>query len=186
MNNLFKITNTSIPDCYEIIPKIKIDNRGYFIKSFQKKDFNSLGLKTNWKEIFYSHSKKNVLRGMHLQLPPNANERLVYCIKGQIKDVLLDLRIGSPSYGKNFSIKLSSKKGNMIYIPRGVAHGFRTFNEPAIVIYHSTELYKPNVDTGVKWDSANIKWGKGKLKCSIRDNELPNFREFKSPFRFKK
>ena len=179
-----KIVSTKIPGCYQIFPKVQNDSRGTFVKTFHSIKFKDFGLKTLFKEQYYSISKKNVLRGLHFQMPPYDHAKLVYCVYGEVLDVALDLRVGSPSYGKYLSIKLSPKKGNMIYIPNGFAHGFCNLKNNSILVYNTTTVYNPKKDTGLHWDTAGISWPVKKPVLSKRDLLLPNFKDFKSPFVF--
>jgi dTDP-4-dehydrorhamnose 3,5-epimerase len=181
-----KIINTKIPGCYELFPIIHKDKRGFFVKTFHFPTFKKFGLETNFKEEYYSVSKKNVVRGLHFQIPPKGHSKLVYCIAGIVKDVVVDLRVGSPTYGKNLSIILSSDKGNMIYIPEGLAHGFFTLSKFSTLIYKTTNIHDPKKDIGIKWDSAGISWPKKNIIISERDKSFLPFKNFKSPFRFKK
>ena len=121
-----EIVPTEIPGCYEVQPKVFKDKRGAFVKTFHAGDFHSYGLCADWTEQYYSRSKRGVLRGLHFQLPPHDHAKLVYCVAGSVLDVAFDLRIGSPTYGKAVMLELSAKKGNMIYLPKGLAHGFCT------------------------------------------------------------
>lgn len=173
---------THILDCYEIYPKIIKDNRGYFVKTFQENIFREYGLEANFAEEYYSVSKQKVLRGMHFQLPPHAHVKLVYCIEGEVFDVLVDLRINSPFYGKAFSFNLSSEKGNILYIPIGVAHGFYTLSENAVMVYKTSTIHVPECDAGIRWDSFDL-WSDNNPILSERDKNHPYFKDFASPFK---
>jgi dTDP-4-dehydrorhamnose 3,5-epimerase len=110
--------------------------------------------------------------------------KLVYCLQGSILDVALDLRVGSPSYGKFTSLQLSSANPSAAYIPRGVAHGFYSLTEPSAVVYQVSSEYDPNFDTGVRWNSFAFDWPGASPKVSERDSRLVPFADFRSPFRF--
>lgn len=181
-----KVIPTKIHGCFEIFPIINKDTRGFFVKTFHTPSFKKLGLNTLFKEEYYSISKKNVIRGMHFQLPPHDHIKLVYCISGKVMDVVVDLRLGSPSYGKHLSIDLSFKKKNMVYIPKGIAHGFCSLSKSSILIYKTSTVHFPKNDTGIRWNSANISWPNKNLIISDRDKSFPTLKEFKSPFRFEK
>ena len=181
-----KIIKSKIPGCYEIINKVHKDIRGTFIKVFHSPTFKKFGLETIFKEEYYSNSFKNVIRGLHFQLPPHDHVKLVYCVSGIVKDVVVDLRLGSPTYGKHISIELSSKKGNMIYIPRGMAHGFCGLSKISTLVYKTSTVHYPKKDTGIKWDSAGISWPNKNMIISKRDKSFLTLKEFKSPFKFKK
>ena len=121
---MFEKRETVISVCFELQPQILTDTRGRFVKTYHADFFASNGLETDFQEHYYSVSRKGVLRGMHFQNPPNAHNKLVYCATGMILDVVIDLRLESPSYLTYFSVELSSELGNMLYIPEGLAHGF--------------------------------------------------------------
>lgn len=173
---------TTIPGCYEIIPTIRRDARGLFVKVSHVPEFKKLGLETGFKEEYYSVSKKGVLRGLHFQEPPFALTKLVFCVEGEVFDAVLDLRWRSKTYGKVFTVKLSSKKANMLYIPKGCAHGFYTLSKRAVMFYKTSEVYSPEHDTGVLWSSAGIKWPYKKPVVSARDAAFLKLSEYKSLF----
>ena len=179
-----QIRETEIPGCYELQPRLLKDERGVFVKTFHANEFRSLGLCENWKEQYYSTSNQGVLRGLHFHLPPYDHAKLVYCISGRVLDVAVDLRVGSPSYGHCVIVELSAERGNMIYLPTGLAHGFCTHEEPATLVYNVTSVYQPESDTGIRWDSANIPWPLTNPLLSERDHSFSTLAEFESPFVF--
>ena len=179
-----KIIRTKIPGCYELLPKLQNDSRGIFVKTFHAPTFKKFGFKTLFKEQYYSISCKNVIRGLHFQSPPCDHAKLIYCACGEVMDVALDLRVGSPFYGKYISINLNAKKGNMIYIPSGFAHGFCSLQNNSILIYNTTTVYNPNKDTGIRWNTADIAWPIKNPLLSTKDMQLQDFKKFKSPFVF--
>ncbi len=171
----------SLPGVIEIRPHVAQDTRGSFIKTFQASDFEAAGLRADFRETYYSISEPNVIRGMHFQLPPHALAKLVYCTSGEVLDSVLDLRTG-PTYGHFESLILSSIKRNMLYIPPGCAHGFRTFDAPATLIYHVTSEYHTLSDTGILWNSFGFDWGITNPIVSERDTSFQDFHHFSSPF----
>ena len=177
-----KIKKTKIEGCFEIIPKINKDNRGLFIKTFHQPIFKKYKLETDFKEEYYSVSKKNVLRGLHFQKPPMAHAKLVYCVYGEVFDVVLDIRKKSKTYGKFLSLNLSAKKGNILYIPTGLAHGFQVLSDKAIMMYKTTTVYSPKHDTGILWNSVNIPWPNKKPIVSKRDKSFGIFSDFGTDF----
>ncbi len=181
-----KIISTKISGCYEIFPVIHKDRRGVFVKTFHYPTFKEFGLNTIFKEEYYSTSYKNVIRGLHFQLPPHDHIKLVYCISGIVKDVVVDLRLDSPTYGKHLSINLSSEIGNMVYIPKGMAHGFCSLSRTSTLVYKASTIYRPDKDTGIKWDSAGIAWPNKDTIVSKRDKLFLTLEEFKTPFVFNK
>jgi dTDP-4-dehydrorhamnose 3,5-epimerase len=179
-----EIRETEIPGCYEVQSRLFKDDRGVFIKIFHSEEFRSLGLCADWKEQYYSTSNQGVLRGLHFQLPPHDHAKLVYCIAGSVEDVALDLRVGSPTYGKTIMLELSARKGNMIYLPKGLAHGFCTPSEPATLVYNVSSVYEQDADSGIRWDSVGVQWPIQNPLLSNRDRSFPALDEFKSPFFF--
>lgn len=179
---MFDISDTAILGCYEIKPTLFDDERGRFVKTFHRDVFSSLNLETNFSEEYYSHSKRGVIRGMHFQTPPADHVKMVYCTYGEVIDVVLDLRRGSPSYGKYATFTLSAKAGNIIYIPRGLAHGFLVASESATLVYKVTTVYDQKHDNGVLWDSFGYSWPIEKPVISERDSKFINFSDFESPF----
>lgn len=180
-----KITKTDLRGLYIIKPKIFKDERGMFVKVFQEQVFKELGLLSNFKETFYSISKKNVIRGMHFQIPPFDHAKLVYVVEGKILDVILDIRKNSPTYGRCISLELSGRNKKAIYIPSGFAHGFIVKTDSAIVVYMQTTIYSPEYDKGIRWDSFGIDWGIKNPIISERDGNFPSLDRFKSPFVYK-
>jgi dTDP-4-dehydrorhamnose 3,5-epimerase len=178
----FKIRQTKIPGCLEILPQKLKDKRGFFVKTFHKDMFRKYLLETDFVEEYYSFSYKRVLRGLHFQVPPMDHVKLVYCISGKVLDVVVDLRIGSPTYGEFEMFDLSSEKANMIYIPKGLAHGFYVLSDNAIMVYKVSTFYSPEHDTGILWNSVGIPWPDEKPIISKRDSEFLSFKDFKSPF----
>lgn len=167
-----------LKDAYEIIPVIRKDERGIFVKTFNADVFREKGLETGFVEEYYSVSRKNVLRGMHFQLPPRDLAKLVYCLKGRVLDVVFDLRKDSPDFGKAASLELSQAKANMVYVPRGFAHGFYALEDDSLMVYKTSAVYDPGLDSGVLWNSINFKWPCEKPVLSERDGKFSSFKEF--------
>lgn len=182
--NIFQLIETAIPGCAEIRPAIRKDFRGRFVKVFQRELFSAAGLCANFTEDFYSVSHQHVIRGLHFQRPPVDHAKLVYCVAGQVQDVVVDIRIGSPTFGRYAVTCLSAEAGNMLYIPTGLAHGFCTLSETAVVIYKTSTSYSPLHDQGVLWNSAGIPWATDTPILSDRDQLHPPLEAFSSPFDF--
>ena len=127
--------STEIPDLYVVEPKVFSDERGYFFESFQEKDFLDMGINLRFTQDNQSLSSKGVLRGLHMQKPPYEQGKLVRVVKGSVLDVAVDIREGSPTYGKYFSIELSEENFRMLWIPPGFAHGFLTLRDNTIFTY---------------------------------------------------
>jgi dTDP-4-dehydrorhamnose 3,5-epimerase len=182
---IFTRTDLAVDGCYELVPRKMEDDRGLFVKTFHRDAFAEQGLETEWQEEYYSVSRKGVLRGLHFQLPPHDHVKLVYCPSGTVLDAVLDLRIGSPTYGCHAMVELSARKANMVYIPKGVAHGFYTLSDEAIMIYNVSSVYAPHADVGLLWNSAEIPWPDREPLLSPRDRAFPRFSDFTSnPFRY--
>lgn len=179
---LFDKIETSIKDCYEIVPVVRTDIRGGLIKTFHVPAFEELGLSTDFKEEFHTVSKKNVIRAMHFQLPPEAYVKLAYCASGKVMAAVLDLRKNSPTRGKFHMIELDSDRGNEFYIPIGVAFGYQVLTETAVVVYKTTAVFSGEHDFGVRWDSAGIHWTCDNPIIAEKDKHLPTLADFESPF----
>lgn len=173
-----RIIRTRIEDVYLIENAKFEDDRGSFVKVFNKSSFTDGELEYDFKESFYSSSSKGVLRGMHYQKPPDDHAKLVYVCEGEILDVALDIRKTSPTYGRSFATYLDANKTTSVYIGRGIAHGFLTCSERAIVTYLTSAEYAPESDCGIRWDSFNFDWGNEReLIISNRDKGFPSLNE---------
>lgn len=171
-----------IAGCFNIIPDVRRDDRGSFVKTFHKGIFIDQGLEHTFAEEYYSVSRQGVLRGLHFQRPPHHHTKLVYCISGHVMDAVVDLRRDSPTYGQHAVFELSADTANILYIPPGLAHGFYTLSDKATLVYKVTTVYAPEHDTGIRWDSAGVPWPDGKPLLSPRDQTFPILDEFDSPF----
>lgn len=152
--------------------KVK-DSRGFFLKAFNEKFFNINNIKFKIKEHFISFSKKDVIRGMHYQSGRYAQNKLVYVISGKINDVFIDLRKNSKTYLRTQNILLSCTNNKAIFLPRGVAHGFRVLSESSIIGYLVDNFYNKAHDKGVLWSSINYQWKIKNPNVSKRDKNLP-------------
>lgn len=158
------------------------DNRGSFIKTFNNDLFLSNNLDVDFKESYYSISAKNVIRGMHFQIPPADHTKLVYVNSGSIIDVILDIRPQSITYGQFIKLEINDKNPVLVYIPKGCAHGFRSLEDNTMVTYMQTTCYNNACDKGIRYDSFGMDWGIKNPIMSGRDLEFPNFSE--TSFRF--
>lgn len=178
---MIEIDETDLPGAFLIRSFVAEDSRGVFCKTFHEQAFRDYGLATKFPESYYSVSDREVIRGMHFQLPPQAHNKLVFVPKGRILDVVLDLRRDLPTYGKTFSVELSEKNRLSIYIPKGCAHGFKSLEDNSITVYNVTTVYDSESDTGLRWDSFGFDW-KCQTPClSSRDQSLLKFGEFSPP-----
>jgi dTDP-4-dehydrorhamnose 3,5-epimerase len=178
----FQVKALQLEGCYELLPKVHKDERGLFVKTLNEDAFKELGLIADFKEEYFSVSKQNVLRGMHFQVPPHDQVKLVYCIDGTVLDVLLDLRKDSKTFGNSISLELSSSKYNIVYIPQGVAHGFYTLSVSATLVYKTSTVYCALSDQGILWNSFGFVWPASQSILSERDQAHPKFSTFHSPF----
>jgi dTDP-4-dehydrorhamnose 3,5-epimerase len=176
----------SIDGCLEIRPRVFADDRGTFVKTFHRDAFAQWGLAVDFPEQFYSTSRRGVLRGLHFQLPPHEHAKLVTCLHGRVLDAAVDLRKDSPTYGKHVTVELDAGKGNMVYLPVGMAHGFFTLSESAIVLYNATTVHSPAHDSGVRWDSAGIAWPTTTPIVSPRDSKFVSLAEFQTVFAYRR
>lgn len=177
-----KFVKTDLEGVYIIEPKVFGDSRGEFVKTFHEQTFREEGLVCDFKESFYSTSRKDVIRGMHFQVPPQDHAKLVYVTFGKILDVVLDIRKNSRTYGKHITVELSDMNRASIYIPSGFAHGFSVLSEEAVVIYMQSTMHSPEHDAGIRWDSFGMDWAIKSPVLSERDRNFPKLKEFKSPF----
>jgi dTDP-4-dehydrorhamnose 3,5-epimerase len=181
---MFELKLCKLSGCFEMQPKVFDDARGRFVKVFHEQAFAEKGLETNFKEEYYSVSHKNVIRGMHFQLPPMDHVKMVYCVQGEVLDVVVDLRVGSPTYGEHALFELSAAKVNSVYIPKGMAHGFCARSDQAIMVYKVSTTYSPAHDAGLLWNSVGISWPTKEAILSVRDQSFSAFDKFVSPFRY--
>lgn len=179
------LSPTKITGCYEMVVKNATDIRGRFVKTFHKDGFLKNHLEVQFDEDYYSISHQGVLRGLHFQLPPNDHTKVVYCPYGEVMDVVVDLRIGSPTYGAYEIFQLSGDKPNMVYIPKGLAHGFYVCQGPAIVMYKASSVYSAESDCGIHWASLGIPWPDSSPIISERDSRFPPLDQFSSPFLYR-
>lgn len=168
-----------------IKPNIHQDNRGIFVKNYHRDLFLEHQIDFTPKEEFYTISGAGVLRGMHLQASFAELGKLVHCSKGQIYDVSLDLRNGSPTYGQAWGIKLDSVRRESIYLPPGFAHGFYTLEPDTIVHYSVSQVHAPLHDLGISWNSFDHDWPCADPILSDRDKSHPPLSDFLSPFQYK-
>jgi dTDP-4-dehydrorhamnose 3,5-epimerase len=178
------LRETEIPGCLEIaLPRFE-DARGAFLKVSQRTGFEALGLPWAFTEQFVTRSARGVVRGLHLQTPPADMFKLVTCLAGAAFDVVVDLRVGSPAYGRHAIVELSGTLNTAVAIPAGCAHGFLAREDGTLLGYSCTAEYSPEHDTGIRWDSAGIDWPLTEEPVmSERDLGLPTLADFESPFR---
>ncbi|NOY22872.1 MAG: dTDP-4-dehydrorhamnose 3,5-epimerase [Acidobacteria bacterium] len=167
-----------IPDVKAIEPEIYRDERGWFKETHSEDSFARFGIGP-FVQDNVSFSSINVLRGLHFQLPPKAQGKLVQCLSGKIWDVAVDIRKGSPTFGKWVAEHLSADNHHMLWLPAGFAHGFVVLSETALVMYKVTAPYAPDLDHGIRWDDPDlaIRWPISSPVVSDKDQKLPGIRE---------
>lgn len=186
-----KIEQTALPDVMMIVPPRFGDARGWFSETWNASRMAEAGLRLDFVQDNQSFSAvKGTLRGLHFQRPPRAQDKLVRCTRGTILDVAVDLRKGSPAYGKWVGLELSAENGRQLLIPKGFAHGFVTLTEDCEVQYKCTDLYAPDCDGGIRWDdpAIGIDWCLDGVDpvLSGKDAVAPLLAEFDSPFVWEK
>ncbi|MDX2469512.1 MAG: dTDP-4-dehydrorhamnose 3,5-epimerase [SAR324 cluster bacterium] len=176
---MFQITPAKIPDIKIIQPQVFGDNRGYFFESYTHSRYEFNGTQYSFLQDNESKSVRGVLRGLHYQLEPYAQSKLVRVILGEVLDVAVDIRKGSPTFGQHFSIVLSETNKTQVLIPSGFAHGFVTLSETAIFSYKVDNYYHPTSDRGIKFDdpALAIDWqiDPEKIQLSEKDQKQPLF-----------
>jgi len=181
----FEFERLEIPEIILIKPKVFKDNRGFFLETYKESDFVKAGITNRFVQDNHSMSVKGVLRGLHYQKKPAVQGKLVRCVRGAIFDVAVDVRKGSPTFGKWVGVILSEENHFMLWIPPGFAHGFLTLSERAEVIYKvSDSEYSPEHDAGIIWNDPDIgiKWPLeevGEVILSEKDSKLPRLRDLK-------
>jgi dTDP-4-dehydrorhamnose 3,5-epimerase len=178
------IEPTGIPGCHLLQAKVMRDLRGTFVKTFHTPRFEELGLRTDWREEYFSISTQNVVRGMHFQTPPADHAKMVFCLTGEVLDVVVDLRLGSPTFGHAQGFTLSAENGRGLYLPTGCAHGFVSMSETSGMYYKVTSVHSPEHDAGIAWDSIDFEWPVRNPALSERDSKHPRLANFVSPFVF--
>lgn len=153
-----EVTATSLPEVLLITPKRFTDARGFFSETYNRELFSKFGIRDEFVQDNQSLSTEpNVIRGLHYQLPPFAQAKLVRVIRGSILDVAVDIRRGSPSFGKSISVVISASEWNQIYVPTGFAHGFQTLEPYTEVVYKVSNVYSPTHERGIAWNDPQLK-----------------------------
>ena len=180
---------TAIPDVVIIEPKVHGDSRGYFVETFRQDKLEEfLGYQINFCQDNESKSSKGVLRGLHYQLPPHAQTKLVRVIHGRVLDVAVDIRKNSPTFGKYVAVELSGENKKQLLIPRGFAHGFVVLEDDTVFAYKVNNYYSPQCDRGIAFDdkNLNIDWilNHNELNLSAKDIKQPKLNETNDLFEF--
>ena len=186
---MISVKETSIPGVLIIEPKVFGDERGYFLESFNAREFaEKTGIEVNFVQDNESKSRYGVLRGMHFQSPPYTQSKLVRVVKGIVLDVVVDIRKGSPTYGKYEMCELTEENHRQFFVPKGMAHGFVVLSEEAIFQYKCDEFYHPETEGAIAWNDPdlNIQWPvmMEDVVLSEKDKHHPCLKDFESPFNF--
>ncbi len=181
------VINTEIEGLKIIEPRIFGDARGYFFESFNERDFvEQTGLEVRFVQDNESKSRYGVVRGLHFQKPPFAQSKLVRVVKGRVLDVAVDIRKGSPTYGRHVAVELTEDNHRQLFLPKGMAHGFAVLSDEVLFQYKCDEYYHPESEGAIAWDdpALAIDWHlpKGDVLLSEKDSHHPKFNEFVTPF----
>ncbi len=183
-----EIIKTDFQDLIIIKPQVFEDTRGYFFESYNKEKLSDILGDIQFVQDNQSKSTKGTIRGLHYQLAPYAQAKLIRVLEGKILDVVVDLRKKSPSYGKSFSIELSDENKKQLFIPQGFAHGFSVLSETATVFYKTDQFYNPESERGINFNDTdlNIDWqiDINQANVSTKDKVLPSFKEAETNFNF--
>jgi dTDP-4-dehydrorhamnose 3,5-epimerase len=183
-----QIEQTNLSGVVVVTPRRFGDARGWFREIWNGAAFREAGLEwPNFVQDNHSFSGlRNTLRGLHYQRPPHAQDKLVRCSRGVILDIAVDVRVGSPSYGQHFAVELSADSGAQLYVPKGFLHGFITLTDNCEVQYKCTDVYAPDCDGVVAWNSVGINWGTDVPVLSDKDACAVAFADFESPFSYER
>ena len=181
-----EVIKTAIEGVYVIEPKVFGDARGYFFESFSEREFKEKVGDIHFVQDNESMSKFGVMRGLHFQRPPYVQSKLVRCVKGEVIDVAVDIRKGSPTYGQHVAVRLTEENHRQFFIPQGFAHGFAVLSESAVFQYKCDNFYHPEADGGISImdESLGIDWGlkMEEALLSEKDTKHPKLVEFDTPF----
>lgn len=176
---------TQIPDVIYVKPRIFGDDRGWFTETYKHSDYTAHGIPQEFQQDNHSYSAQaGVLRGLHFQVPPQAQGKLVRCLRGSILDVAVDIRRGSPTFGRWVAVELSAKRQDQLWVPPGFAHGFVTREPNCEVAYKTTAEYAPQLERTIRWNDPvlAIDWGTTTPILAPRDAAAPMLAELDNPF----
>ncbi len=182
----FEFARAEIPDIVVIQPRLFRDDRGFFMESYKRSDFAAHGITATFVQSNHSRSPRGIVRGLHYQKHPKAQGKLVRTLLGEVFDVAVDLRRGSPTYGRWDGLVLSAENRKAVYVPPGFAHGFCVTSEAAEVLYLTTEEYSPSHEAGVIWNDPDlaIRWPVADPQLSERDRHWPRLRDADNNFAY--
>ena len=181
-----EIIKTAIEGVVILQPKVFTDARGYFFESYSKRELDAAVGAVDFVQDNESCSTRGVMRGLHFQAPPFAQAKLVRCLSGRVIDVAVDIRVGSPTYGRHVAVELSGENKRAVFIPRGFAHGFAVLSDEAVFAYKCDNYYHPEAEGGLSLLDASlgIEWGMDPSEAilSPKDLRYPTLKDFESPF----
>ena len=177
-----ELKETTLKDCYLLEPKVHTDARGAFFEAYRKDELEALlGQRIDFVQDNHSVSKKGVLRGLHFQKEPYAQAKLVRVVEGEVLDVVVDLRTGSPTYGQHYKTRLSAENRKILFIPRGMAHGFLSLTEEAIFTYKCDNYYRKDAEAGILFNDPELQidweYPLQDLILSEKDRKLPTLKQ---------
>ena len=180
------LVQTTLPDLYIIKPSVFKDSRGYFFEAYNHKKFTELGIELHFVQDNESQSEHGVIRGLHYQLAPYSQTKLVRVVFGKILDVAVDIRKNSPTFGKHFSVELDAESKQMLLVPKGFAHGFSVLSQTAVVLYKCDAVYNPEAERGILYNDTelNIDWKIESRKeiVSAKDKVHPTLKNAETNF----
>lgn len=181
----FRFVPLEIPDVIRVEPAVHRDDRGFFLETWRRSAFRDAGIDAEFVQDNRARSSRGVLRGLHYQLPPAAQGKLVSVSRGEVFDVAVDLRGGSPTFGRWVGARLRADDQHMIWVPAGFAHGYCVLSEVADLAYKVTAEYAPDLDRGIRWDDPDVgvRWPVDEPVLSAKDRALPPLAEAEIPFR---
>jgi dTDP-4-dehydrorhamnose 3,5-epimerase len=184
-----QVITTEIPGVLLLVPRYFNDARGYFIETYSVRAARDAGLAAEFVQDNQALSRKRgTVRALHFQVPPQAQAKLVRVLRGSMYDVAVDLRVGSPSFGRWVAATLTAQGGEQLFVPRGFAHGYCTLADDTEVAYKVDDYYAPDCERGIAWDDPILKIGwpisAAEVVLSDKDRKLPRFADFASPFRY--
>lgn len=183
----FEFKRLELPDLFLVRAKAFPDERGYFVETYKQADFKANGIPPVFVQDNFSFSRRGVLRGLHYQKEPKAQGKLVSVLSGEIFDVAVDLRRGSPTYGKWIGVTLRAGEHQMLYVPEGFAHGFQALTEDVRVAYKVTCEYAPQEDRGIAWNDPDlgIEWPIPEPVLSQKDGSFPRLKDADNTFEYR-
>jgi len=186
---MMQVESTTLPGVLVITPRVFADSRGFFFESYNQEELRPLGISTVFVQDNHSKSVQGTLRGLHFQLPPAAQVKLMRVVRGTIWDVAVDIRMGSPTFARWVGVDLSAENFRQLFIPVGFAHGFCVLSAEAEVLYKTSHVYSPNCEQGIVWNDSTVKvdWPISDPLLSARDQRSGTLADYMAgtPFLYK-